>query len=164
MCRKSRPNPPGAGTELPPDLGTIAFRTPKVEWTEKNEGDFEKAKKGYRDLWFINMSSKPTVVGLEYKNCKCTDAEIMPLSKQQLPGFYKWMGSSAATILAEMQRGPLACVSLMEWEYVAVPQLFGLDMKWHGLEQGKETVTIPPEGGGLLSSSRARKIYKEHFW
>ena len=139
-----------AGPGQPPDLGTIAFRTQKVEWTERNENDFEKAKKGYHDLWFSNLSSKPTVVGLEYKNCKCTDAAIMSLSKQQVPEFNKWMGSSAATILAGLQRGPLACVSLMEWEYVAVPKLFGLDMVWHGLEQGKQTVTIPPEGGGLL--------------
>jgi hypothetical protein len=141
---------PGADKQAPPDLGTIAFATPKVEWTGRNEGDFEKAKKGYHDLWFMNLSSKPTVVGLEYKNCKCTDAAIMPLSKQQIPVFNNWVGTSSATILAGLQRGPLACVSLMGWEYLAVPKLFGLDMQWHGLEQGKQTVTIPPEGAGLL--------------
>ncbi len=142
--------PPVAGNQGQPDNGTIAFATQKVQWTEKHEGDFEKAKKGHHDLFFRNQSLTPTVIGLEYKNCKCTDAAIMPLSKEQLPAFDKWVGTSSATILAGLQRGPLACVSLMGWEYMAVPKLFGLEMVWHGLEQGKATVTIPPEGGGVL--------------
>lgn len=141
---------PEGATDKPPDLGTIAFANQKVEWSERNEGDFEKALKGYHDLWFRNFSSKPTIVGLEFKNCKCTDAEIMTLTESQLPRFKEWLATSSATILAGMERGPLACASLLTWEYVAVPKLFGMDMKWQGLEQGKETVKIPPNGGGLL--------------
>jgi hypothetical protein len=139
---------PAGDPEAPTDF--VRFNTQKVVWTEPGEGDFEKAKKGYHDLWFTNSLQKPIVMGLEFKNCKCTDAEILPLTKEQKATFPNWFATAATTIIAGMERGPLACVTLMSWEYLAAPKLFGFDLKWKPLEQGKKTVTIPAEGAGLL--------------
>jgi len=133
------------------ELATIGFSTPKVEWSDPGEADFEKARRGYHDFWFRNLSSGTVLIGLEFKNCKCEDAEVMVLDEKHITNFHHWFGTSAATILAGLQRGPLACVSLMAWEYLAVPKLFDLDMKWEGLEQGaRKGLPIPPKGGGLV--------------
>lgn len=133
------------------DIGTVGFVTPKVEWTDPAEGQFEKALRGYHDFWFRNLSTTPLLIGLEFKNCKCEDAEVMVLDEKHIPNFHKWFGTSAATILAGLERGPMACVSLMAWQYLAVPKLFDLDMKWESLEQGNHKgLPIPPKGGGLV--------------
>lgn len=133
------------------EMETIGFSTPKIEWSDPGEGEFEKAMRGYHDFWFRNLSSTPMLIGLEFKNCKCEDAEVMVLDEAQIPAFHKWFGTSAATILAGLQRGPLACVSLMAWQDLAVPKLFDLNMKWQGLQQGAHTgVAVPPKGGGIV--------------
>jgi len=151
-----RSSEPTKGTETPvtpesTELGTIGFITPKVEWSDPAEGEFEKALRGYHDFWFRNLSSGTVLIGLDYKNCKCEDAEVLILDEKHILNFHQWFGTSAATILAGLQRGPLACVSLMAWETFAVPKLFDLNMKWESLEQGeKKGLAIPPKGGGIV--------------
>jgi hypothetical protein len=122
-----------------------------VEWTDPSEGQFEKALRGYHDFWFQNLSSNTMLIGLEFKNCKCEDAEVMVLDEKHIANFHKWFGTGATTILAGFERGPMACVSLMAWENLAVPKLFDLDMKWESLEQGNHKgLRVPPKGGGLV--------------
>jgi hypothetical protein len=133
------------------DVGTIGFVTPKVEWADPAEGEFQKALRGYHDFWFRNLSSTTTLIGLEYKNCKCEDAEVLVLDENHIANFHKWFGTSAATILAGLERGPIACISLMAWQNLAVPKLFDLNMKWESLEQGaRKGLPIPAKGGGLV--------------
>jgi hypothetical protein len=142
---------PSKDTGALPEGATIGFATPKVEWTEPAEGEFEKALRGYHDFWFQNLGPTTTLIGLEFKNCKCEDAEVMVLDEKHLDNFRRWFGTSAATVLAGLQRGPLACVSLLVWEDLAVPKLFDLNLKWQGLQQGAHTgVPVPPKGGGIV--------------
>ena len=129
----------------------IRFATGKVEWAGPNEGEFERGSHGHHDFFFLNYADKTTLLGIDFKNCKCEDAEVIVLDSAQVAKFPQWFGTSAATILAGLERGPLACVSLMAWEELAVPKLFGLNMAWEQLDQeSKKGVPVPPKGGGIV--------------
>ena len=143
--------PVSAGDKAPKGPDIIRFATNKMEWSVPNEGDFERNSRGQHDFFFINYADKTTLLGIDAKNCKCEDAEVMVLEPAEVAKFPQWFGTSAATILAGLERGPLACVSLMAWEELAVPKLFGLNMTWEQLDQeSKKGVPVPPKGGGVL--------------
>ncbi|HEV8060867.1 MAG TPA: hypothetical protein VGP68_13390 [Gemmataceae bacterium] len=135
---------------LPQDLALLTFKSPKIDWMEPSEGDFEMASHGFHDFWFQN-GKQPTRLGLDRKNCKCTDVEIMVLDEEHLPNLQRWFGVGGTTVLAGLQQGPMVCVSLLAWEQLALPKLFGLDMKWEMLDSAtKNGVVLPPKGGGLV--------------
>ncbi len=142
----------------PEDFAIITVPNRKVEWMEPSEGDFEMGSRGYHDFWLQN-GKQPTLLGLAFKNCKCTDVEVMVLDEEHLPNFHRWLGVGATTVLAGMQQGPLACVSLMAWDELALPKLFGLDMKYQVLEtDAKKGISLPAKGGGIIRVRlRARK-------
>ena len=138
-----------------------------------SEGDFEKGSSGHHDFFFLNNSPKTTLLGIDFKNCKCEDAQVMVLDESQVPKVsVQWAITHCATILAGLQRGPLACVSLMAWEDLAVPALFGFNMKWEGLDQqSKKGVPVPGKGGGLVrvrwkgkKDLRGRFLVKVRLW
>jgi hypothetical protein len=143
--------PVGAGEKAPAGPEGLKFAIRKVEWSVPNEGDFERGSAGHHDFFFVNDADRTTLLGIDAKNCKCEDALVTVFDKDQVDKFPQWSGSRAATILAGLERGPLACVSLMAWEELAVPKLFGLNTTWEPLDlESKKGVPVPPKGGGLL--------------
>ncbi|HEV3263568.1 MAG TPA: hypothetical protein VG013_42425, partial [Gemmataceae bacterium] len=73
------PKPPDTGDGTPADETSLetgvrlTFPVTKVEL----DTQFEMNTSGQQDYWFENRNAEPVDVGLDFKNCKCAQVELL---------------------------------------------------------------------------------------
>lgn len=72
------PNTPDRGPGPAQEQGHLKFTRPRVQWElDRGEtGEFESDVPGHHDFWFHNDRDVPVQLGLNWKNCHCSNVKV----------------------------------------------------------------------------------------
>jgi hypothetical protein len=122
----------GGDTALPPDVAgapALKFRNLTADWDpsiqialnkEQEQAKYlkrvEVGDKRHYDFWFQNPDAQPIAIGLQYKQCTCSDVQVYLLPEPAWSGWQRQMGLAA--LLQSAGPGDLlraiACTLLLE--------------------------------------------------
>jgi hypothetical protein len=125
----------------------LAFPLTQVE----DVTEFELRGKGYHDFRFSNPNDRPLELGLNGKNCKCSQVEALVLNDQEQGRIDRLATSGGAAQAAEASGGML--LSLVPGAVLEQEARRVLDPaeRWTVLEDGgAKVVPVPPHAAGYV--------------
>lgn len=132
----------------------LYFPETTVHWEPPTANEFEKVSNGAYDCWFENRNPVPIALGLQTKSCKCADIFGCAFTPEEKARYQRGAPAAAGAVLASSACGLFAGLTELESQAKVTPGLRGVKVKWHRLDPTEgTTVTVPPEGGGLVRIS-----------
>jgi hypothetical protein len=133
------------GDPPPPPDPLLAFYQPEYEAIYSEPAP----ARGYFDFLFRNQKDEPVELGLEGKSCKCQGVDALILTSQQVPAYLR---AAQAGSVAQVLAAPGQACSVLAMGGALQQRMNDIvaPAKWQEMLKNETTLTVPPQGGGLV--------------
>jgi hypothetical protein len=156
------PDGPAAVTvdPQPTTEAKLTFPVNVMEWEPRSAGEFERLKPGHHDFWYENKNGVALKLGVRLMSCKCSSVLMCVLKSEEARQLKRWHLLTAIRQvgflnkfdqdLGAAQLGLWGQMEMVNWEHPATAAQRGVQLDWHSMDAGPDSVLVPSGHSGLV--------------